>query len=120
MNSATGTDWQHGIDDHGERIVIDTRHRLDVAQHANVQLFVERHVDGMRRGDQQHRVAIGRRTRDRLQGEIAAAAGAVFDDDGLAEPLRQRLSNQPRDDIGCSAGRHKDHQSDRPRRIALR
>jgi hypothetical protein len=36
-------------------------------------------------GRQQQRVAVGRRFRDGVGADVAARAGAIFDDDGLAE-----------------------------------
>ena len=74
----------------------------------------------MWRSDHQQRVAVSRRARDRLQGEIAAATRPVVDDQRLAEPLRQRLTNEPRNDVGRAAGGNEDDQSNWPRRIGLR
>jgi hypothetical protein len=48
----------------------------------------------VRRGDEQDRVAICRRARDRLQGQIAASTRPVVDDDRLAKPLRQRFTGR--------------------------
>jgi hypothetical protein len=62
----------------------------------------------VRGGHHQQRVAVGRRARDRLQGEIAAAARPVVDDHRLAEPLRERLTNEPRDDVGRATGGNED------------
>src|SRR5262249_40902840 len=62
------------------------------------------HIDGVRRGDHEQRVAVGGSARDRLQCEIAAGARPVVDDHRLAEPLRQRLADQARDDVGRAAG----------------
>ena len=47
----------------------------------------------------QERIAVGRRTHDRLGGDIAASTRAVLDDEWLAEPLRQPLTHQARDDV---------------------
>ena len=74
----------------------------------------------MRRGHEQKRVAVRRRARDRLQGKIAAAARPVFDDDRLAEPLRQPLADQARDDVGRAAGADENHNGDGAGRIGLR
>ena len=68
----------------------------------------------------QQRVAVGRRARDRLQREIAAGARPVVDHHRLAEPLRQRLPDEPRDDVGRAAGGNENDQGHRPRRISLR
>jgi hypothetical protein len=38
-------------------------------------------------------MAIGRRAHNCLRSDIAAGAGPIFDDKGLAEPLRQPLTD---------------------------
>ena len=91
-----------------------SRHEIEI------ELVVERGVDGVGRRDQKQRVAVGRRAHDRLGGDIGAAARPVFDDDRLAEPLRQPLPHQPRRDVRRAAGGVADDQPYRPRRIGLR
>ena len=61
---------------------------VDVAEEIEIELVVERRVDGVGRCHQKQRVAIGRSAYDRLGGDIGAAARPAFHDDGLAEPLR--------------------------------
>ena len=70
--------------------------------------------------DQQQRVAVRRRAHDRLGADIAAGARPVLDDEWLAEPLRQPLADQARDDVGAAAGGKADDDAHRPRRIGLR
>ena len=70
--------------------------------------------------DQQKRVAVRRRSHDRLGADIAAGARPVLDDEWLPEPLRQPLTDQARDDVGRAAGRKADDDAHRPRRIGLR
>ena len=53
----------------------------------------------MRCADLEQRVAVGRRAHDRFGADIAAAARPVVDDDGLAEPLRQPLTDQAREEV---------------------
>ena len=48
--------------------------------------------------DQEERVAVRRRMHDRLGAEVAAGARSVLDDELLAEPLGQALTDQPRPD----------------------
>ena len=103
-----------------ESIVVDARDRNDVARDGDGALLIERHVDGVRRGEHQQGVAVSRRACDRLQGEIAAAARPVVDNHRLAEPLRQRMTNESRDDVGRAAGGNEDDQSHWPGRIGLR
>ena len=108
------------IDHQDESIAVEAGDRGNVARDGDGALLIERYVDGVRGGDKKERIAIGRRTRDRLQREIAAGTRPVVDDHRLAEPLRQRLTDEPRDDVGRAAGGNEDHQCHRPRRISLR
>ena len=55
--------------------------------------------------DEEQRVTVRRRAHDRLGGDIALAPGPVFDDEWLAEPLRQPLTDQACDDVGRAARR---------------
>ena len=82
----------------------DARDRRDVADEIEIELVVERRVDRVRRSDQEERVAVRRRAHDRLGADIAAGARPVLDDELLAEPLRQPLTDQARDDVGRAAG----------------
>ena len=56
----------------------------------------------------------------RLGGDVAAGAVAVLDDKLLAELFRQPIADQPRADVGRTAGGIPDQQQHRSRRIALR
>ena len=69
-----------------------------------VQMRIERGVDGVRRGDQKQRVAVSFGMDRRLGGDVAAGAVAVLDDKLLAELFRQPIADQPRADVGRSAG----------------
>ncbi len=98
----------------------DARDRRDVADEIEIELVVERRVDRIRRTDQQQRIAVRRRTHDRLGADIAGGARPVLDDEGLAEPLRQPLAHQTCDDVARAAGGKTDDDAHRPRRIGLR
>src|SRR5262249_16726499 len=50
------------------------------------------------------------RPHDRFSRNIAASAGAVFDNELLPQPLRQPLRNQPSDDVVCAAWGITDEQ----------
>ena len=87
--------------------------------------LIERRVGGVRRARRQdQRVAVRFRPRDVFGGDVAAGAGAIVHDDGLAQPLTQRLGHQPRRDIGAAARRegHDDAEGlvRRPARLGLR
>src|SRR5262245_20518540 len=62
--------------------------RRDVANKIEVELFVERGVDGIRGNYKEERVPVSGRAYDRLSSDIAACARSVVDDELLAEPLR--------------------------------
>src|SRR6185295_7634321 len=64
----------------------------------------------------QQSVAVGRRLGDEVGGEAAAGAGAVLDDDRLAERAADRLAQRARDVVGGAAGSEADDQADRPGR----
>ena len=83
----------------------DARDRRDVADEIEIELVVERRVDRVRRSDKEERVAVRRRPHDRLGADIGAGARPVLDDEWLAEPLRQPLADQARDDVGPAARR---------------
>jgi hypothetical protein len=51
---------------------------------------------------------------DRLGGDIAAGAGPVLDDERLAEPLRQPLTDQARENVVRPAGGKPDDDANRP------
>src|SRR5262249_6700348 len=61
--------------------------RRDVADEIEVELVIEHGVHRVRRMDQEERIAIRGRAHDGLSGDITPGAGAVLDEDGLAEPL---------------------------------
>jgi hypothetical protein len=60
----------------------------------------------------QERVAVGRGLGDDLRAEVAARAGAVLDDDLLAEPHRELRREDAADDVGGAAGRERDDHRD--------
>jgi hypothetical protein len=63
-------------------------------------------------GADQQGVAIGRGLGHRVGRHIAVGAGAVLNDDGLAQRLRQRLAHDARHHIGHAAGREGNDQLD--------
>ena len=101
-----------------EEIGVGTGDGDNVAGHGNGALFIKRHIDGVRGGDLEQRVAVGGRARDRLQRKIAAGTRPVVDDHRLAEPLRYHLTHEPSDDIGRGAGGNEDEQAHWPCWIA--
>ena len=64
-------------------------------------------------------VAVGIGFRDQRRTERAAAAGAVFDHDRLAEFGGEAIEHQPRHHVGRAAGAERNGRLDQPRRPAL-
>ena len=82
--------------------------------------FIEGRVDRTGSSHEEKRVAIRRRTNNRLGGDIGGRAGAIFYDDWLTKPLRKPLSHHTRDDVVASAGGIPNNPVHRPRRVDLR
>ena len=98
----------------------DARDRRDVAKKIEIELVIERRVDRVHRADHEERIAVRRRLHDRLGADIAASARPVLNDEGLAEPLRQPLPYQAREDVVRATSRKGGDQAHRPGRIGLR
>ena len=105
MNSGTVLAGTDGLTTMTKGHADDARDRRDVADEIEIELVVERRVDRVRRIDQEQRVAVRRRTHDRLGADIAAGARPVLDDEWLAEPLRQPLTHQAREDVVAPPGK---------------
>src|SRR6516165_11521868 len=84
------------------------------------ELLVERRIERARQAGKQKRVAVRWRVHDRLGAAIAACTCPVLDDECLPKPLRQRLTNEARDAVGCLASRKGNDDPHWPRRIGLR
>src|SRR5688572_2550673 len=71
-----------------------------------------------RAGRIEQRVAVGIRARDRVEADVAVAAGAVLDQETLAQRLAQAGADHARGDVGHAAGGDVDdhaHRLARPR-----
>jgi hypothetical protein len=112
--------WNRWIHHHKVRQPDDARDWRDVADEIEAELFVERRIDRMCAADQEQRVAVRGCTHDHLRRDIGASTRPVLDDKLLAEPLRQPLTHQTRDDVGRTAWSKADHNAHWPRRISLR
>src|SRR5262245_9320627 len=66
----------------------------------------------------QHGVAVRRRGRDHLPGDVAAGAALVLDHDRLAELGLQLIRNLAEERVGGAARRESNDEFDRPVRIA--
>src|SRR5262245_1352335 len=85
-----------------------------------LKLVIECRVERVRRSGYKKRIAVRERTHDGLRGDITAGTRPVLDDELLAEPLRQPLTDETRGDVGATGGGIADNQAHRPRRISLR
>ena len=85
-----------------------------------LRFVVERRVDCVRRDDHQERVAVRRRFHDDLGADIAAGARSVLDDELLAEPLRQPLTDRRAMMSGAPPAGKPTIDAHRSRRIGLR
>ena len=95
-------------------------HRRHVLAEVEIQILIERRVDGVGRDGDQQRVAVRRRLGGHFGGDIARGARPIVDDELLAEVLGQPLAHQPPGDVGPDAGREADDDAHRPRRIVER
>jgi hypothetical protein len=77
--------------------------RRNVVTEIEIKVLVECRVDRSRYARDKKRVAIRRRLHYHLGTDIRASAWPVFDNDWLAEPLRQPLTYQTCDDVSCAA-----------------
>src|SRR3984957_2770272 len=99
----------HGVGDVGEQR--DRREILDaVERHLGEERVVHRvHAHRV----EQERVAVGRGARDGCGADVAGGAGAVLDQDRLAERLIEMSADDARQDVGRAAGRERDDEGER-------
>src|SRR5207237_5851891 len=74
--------WMHL---HAVGLVADARNGRDVIDEIELELFIERGVDGVGKADQKQRVAVGGGVQYGLGGDIAAGAGPVLNNELLTE-----------------------------------
>ena len=84
------------------------------------QVAVEAIVDRVRYRDEEQRVAVGRRSNCLGRADVSAAARSAIHDEGLPEPLREPLRDQPAVHIVGGARGESDNDPHRPRRVGLR
>ena len=120
MNSGDRIRRHRRIDHHDFGHAQNTRDRRDIADEIEVEVVVERCVDGRRRRDQEQRVTVRCSPHDKFGGHIAARAGPVLDDKLLTEPLGQPLANEPCGNIVRAASGKPDHDVHRAGRIGFR
>ena len=79
--------------------------RSDVLDEIEIVLLVKRRVSCARQAGKQKRVAVRWRAHDRLSADIAACACPVLNNECVPKPLRQRLTHEARNAVGCLACR---------------
>src|SRR6516162_3197377 len=84
-----------------------------------VEFFEQCCIDCCGSADHEERIAVCRRTHDRLYTDIATTAGTVLDEELLTEPLRQQLTNEARGNVVHATGCKWENDAHRPRRIGL-
>src|SRR6516164_2292328 len=102
------------------RSTVDARDRRNVANEIEAEIVVECHVPRVIRTNHEERISIGRCLHYRLNGEIAASAGPVLDDDWLTEALGQPLTDQAGKRIDHATWGKAGDQSHRTRWVGLR
>src|SRR5215813_11712858 len=112
--------WNRRIYHHDEREADDARDGGDVAEKNEIEFVVEGRVDRVRRTCDEEGIAVRRRPHDHLGSNIVAATRTVFDDELMAQPLREPGSDEPRDNVGRTAGTRGGNDAYWPRRISLR
>ena len=77
----------------------DASARRDITDKIVIELFVKRRVDRGGTADHEERIAVRRGAYDGLSTDIATASRTVLNEELLAEPLRQPLTDQARSDV---------------------
>src|SRR5262249_60791833 len=85
-----------------------------------IELIVKRNVDRAARRDQEERMAVRGSPHRRLGSDCAASAGTIVDYKGLAEPLRQPLSDRACQGVSWPARQKWHDPANRPRRVGFR
>src|SRR5262249_34376439 len=101
-----------------QRHVLDLPDRSDVLLEIEVELFVERHVDGVLRVDDRQGVPVCRLMDHVVGGDVAGGAGPRLDNELLVQMILERLCYQSTDDVGGAAGRLAYDHAHRTRRIS--
>src|SRR5262245_5935110 len=99
---------------------VDARNRRNITNEVVVESFEQCCIDCCGSTDHEERIAVCRRTHDRLYTDIATTARTVLDDELLTEAPRQPLTNEARSNVVNTTGRKWDNDAHQPRRIGLR
>jgi hypothetical protein len=99
---------QRRVRDEEQVAVAELGHRSEVPECIERKLGEHVRVDDHRTVEAEHqRIAVRRRLCDELRPDVAACARAVLDNDLLAQPRRERVSNNARAVVGHAPGRER-------------
>ena len=107
------------IDQNDLRHPDDACDRRDVADEVEIELLVERRVDGIRNGGEQQRVAVGGAFTTASVPILPPAPGRLSVMKFCPSRCGQPLTDQARRDVDAAAGRETGDDVHRPRRIGL-
>jgi hypothetical protein len=105
------------VHDQDGRRIGQQRDRREVLRGVESEVAVERRIGGEAEARHQELIAVGLRARDLAGAKIGVGAGAVDHQEGLPEPPRQPVGQQPRQDVGAAACRKRHDQLDRAGRV---
>jgi hypothetical protein len=71
----------------------ELRHCSEITHQVVAEVFLQAGIDGMRRGDLNHRVTVGGSVRSQVRADIAAGAGTVVHDHLVTEDRAQAFGN---------------------------
>ena len=99
------------IDRHDQRQLGQKDDRREILHRVVAEVRIKVRADAVGRdGVEQQRVAVRVGLGDARGRDGAAGAGAIVDDDRLAERVGELRADDPRDEVGRPAGRHRDHE----------
>ena len=119
MNSLRSFAGSDVIDDQHRRKARDQRDRREVLEPVIRQVLADHGAHHAGDGVIEQRVAVGRGAHDRVDADGAAGAALVLHHHLLAEHVGELLRGHARGEIDAAAGRQRNDELDRPRRIAV-
>ena len=108
------------MDHHHQRFERNTTNGYDVMNEIKAQVAIVTCANGGGRAHQEERVAIRGCGNDGRDSDRTSRTGTVFNNERLAEPIRQPFTDQARKNIGRPARGKPDDDADRSRWIIER
>jgi hypothetical protein len=113
------SDIQRRVHRQDQRLARELDHRHQVFHRIEVQ-FVDLGAGGQGVGGGEDGVAVARLLGDEVGADVAVGAGAILDQEGLSEILRQPLAEEAGDEVERASGREGDDDAHRFRGPGLR